>query len=376
MSKVRPDTAIPAARDYRATVGRLGWCLVIMFGLMQTAWPVLMAIGDAIYDALPNTAGFVIKTVLDTVGYLQMFIIPGCLFYTFSKKKPPFAEPIRVTPRMPAYFPLLILAGLSVILVTANVNAWFIQLLTVGAPEDMDSYLWTEETTRISAAGFAAMMCTDALAPAFAEEFLFRGVIYGNLRRYGRPAAMTISALCFALMHQNAAQTFYTFAAGLVMAACYELTGSIWCSVFLHLFNNLYANIAQMLPSVYGERIYPVLQLIDTTLIVVGAAALLWLLVIFARKARTDGTRTAPRGLFGYVPDTLPEVSASHPDTRTAARHFWAPGMTVFTVLALVSAAMTILILVLSPYFDFEKIINFTSAGAAQPWRVFCRWYP
>ena len=104
-------------------------------------------------------------------------------------------------------------------------------------------------------------------------------MIYGNLRPYGVPLAVTVSALLFALMHGNIAQTFYTFVAGVVMALCYELSGSIWCSTFLHLFNNLSACVAQILLARLGEGAEMLLYVIDLSVMVAGTAAALALLL-------------------------------------------------------------------------------------------------
>ena len=79
------------------------------------------------------------------------------------------------------------------------------------------------------------------------EEMLFRAGIFGTLRRRNRRAAYLVSALCFALYHVAPYAVFDPVAwvyllqyipAALLLAACYERTNSIWCSIFFHMLIN------------------------------------------------------------------------------------------------------------------------------------------
>lgn len=79
----------------------------------------------------------------------------------------------------------------------------------------------------------------------FAEEFVFRGVLYGGLRARRVPAwagALIVSVL-FGLAHGQLNVAVDVFC--LSMVACYarELTGSIWAGVVLHMIKNCIAFI-------------------------------------------------------------------------------------------------------------------------------------
>lgn len=84
------------------------------------------------------------------------------------------------------------------------------------------------------------------LAP-LVEEPLFRGGLFGLLRRRSRAAAYAVSVLLFALYH------VWSFAladprawlyllqylpAGFLLARCYEKTNTLWAAVFLHMTVN------------------------------------------------------------------------------------------------------------------------------------------
>lgn len=327
---------------YRDTVNRIGICLCIMLGLFYVSDGLWYGLCDLIALFLPVRLQYLTEVLAETLYYLSCFILPAILFIPLSRGRE--REPIRWSIRMPAYFPLLILSGLAVTTAAAYVNGWFLQLIRY--PDLGSSYGGATDASAI------ALFITVSLAPAFCEELLFRGVVYGNLRRFGRPMAVLVSALLFALMHENIAQIFYTFVAGILLALCYELTNSIWYGIFLHLFNNLYSCVQEVLVSRLGDQAYGILCLCDGALLLVGAAAGVLLLLLY-RKGRSfptpEKTPAEPESLFGDFP-TETRRPAVKPDRRTARREFFAPGMTVFVVLTLLSVAFQLLLAYTYPY--------------------------
>ena len=95
---------------------------------------------------------------------------------------------------------------------------------------------------------FKVLAMTVFLGPVV-EEVLFRGVVYGWLRRFGAAAAYLGSTILFALLHvwqyavwgDGATALLYMvdyLPVGFVLAWCYERSGSIWPGIFLHLSLN------------------------------------------------------------------------------------------------------------------------------------------
>lgn len=77
------------------------------------------------------------------------------------------------------------------------------------------------------------------VVPAICEELIFRGVIFGGLRRsFGMWTSVLLSALMFALMHQSLVQLLYPFILGCVLAVVMEKTGNILYTILIHMFNN------------------------------------------------------------------------------------------------------------------------------------------
>ncbi|HAJ77508.1 MAG TPA: hypothetical protein DCO89_00370 [Clostridiales bacterium] len=86
--------------------------------------------------------------------------------------------------------------------------------------------------------GFFAAIFHVALLPAICEELIFRGIITNGLKKYGTITAVVLSAVLFALMHQNLQQLIYQLFLGGVMAFVVIKAGSIIYTMILHFFNN------------------------------------------------------------------------------------------------------------------------------------------
>ncbi|MBQ2715066.1 MAG: CPBP family intramembrane metalloprotease [Clostridia bacterium] len=90
--------------------------------------------------------------------------------------------------------------------------------------------------------GLILALFTSAVLPAFFEEITHRGLATsmtgGNVHK-----RVILSALLFALMHQNIMQTGYTFISGIVMGYLTVYTGSIFPAMLTHFVNNALVQI-------------------------------------------------------------------------------------------------------------------------------------
>lgn len=119
---------------------------------------------------------------------------------------------------------------------------------------------------------FPVMLFMIGIFGPFCEEFVFRGIIYGSYADYGartqpqtagnaqqrsngvRP--ILLSALTFGLMHMNFNQAVYAFAIGVFLAVLVEAAGSLWASVFCHMFFNSYEVVMMYLAKAIGGSEY------------------------------------------------------------------------------------------------------------------------
>ncbi len=85
------------------------------------------------------------------------------------------------------------------------------------------------------------LILTAVVIAPIAEELIFRGYIFGVLRRYaGRWWAMLISASVFAAIHAHIPSLAGLFVLAVALTLVYEGAGSLWAPILMHaLFNGL-----------------------------------------------------------------------------------------------------------------------------------------
>lgn len=87
-------------------------------------------------------------------------------------------------------------------------------------------------------------LALSALLPGIFEETTHRGFLYVGYKNQ-KWKFVFISGLLFALMHQNIAQTCYTFYDGCIMALLMYYTGSIFPGIFVHFLNNAVSIVSE-----------------------------------------------------------------------------------------------------------------------------------
>ena len=118
--------------------------------------------------------------------------------------------------------------------IPANLVANFLR--EIGFSGQSPSYPATD-----SLAGNILYFIIIAIVPPLFEEFVFRGVILGRLRRYGDGFAILASSLLFGLFHGNFIQIPFAFFVGLVLGFVVVRTNNLWVAVAIHFINNAFA---------------------------------------------------------------------------------------------------------------------------------------
>lgn len=87
--------------------------------------------------------------------------------------------------------------------------------------------------------GAIGMLLFGGIIAPFAEELVFRGVLYQWLRdRYGLWPGILISSLIFGIAHGDIAVGGAAAVLGIVLAWTFEKSQSIWPPVLIHVINN------------------------------------------------------------------------------------------------------------------------------------------
>jgi uncharacterized protein len=94
------------------------------------------------------------------------------------------------------------------------------------------------------------------------EEFIFRGMILQNLRKYGDFFAVLVSSLMFGILHGNLSQAPFAFIVGIALGLVVIETGSIFVSMLLHCCINtvslIFSGLAYYAGDDMSNRIYAV----------------------------------------------------------------------------------------------------------------------
>lgn len=137
---------------------------------------------------------------------------------------------------------------------------------------------------QISEAFYAGSMFFEVLGPCILvpilEEVVFRGLVYGRLRRWLRmPWAVLWSAIIFGLMHMNIVQFVYAGFLGALMALCVErLGGSLRGAILAHIMANAVSVIRSRTPWLDWMRSSVGMDLaVTAVLALILAGCALWL---------------------------------------------------------------------------------------------------
>ncbi len=139
----------------------------------------------------------------------------------------------------------LVLLGMGAAMIANNMAALFDSNISIFM---LKNYAQQSTDTR-GVPEMVLYVISTAVVPALAEEFAFRGVVMGALRKYGDAFAIFASALLFGAMHGNTTQIVFAFVLGLIFAFTDCKANSIIPSVTIHFINNFYAVVEDILIS-------------------------------------------------------------------------------------------------------------------------------
>lgn len=94
----------------------------------------------------------------------------------------------------------------------------------------------------------ALIVLAAAVVAPVVEEIIFRGFVYGVLKRYtDAPFAALLSGLFFAIIHMHAGSLLPLWVLALVFCAAYEITGCLLAPMILHAVFNATSLLGMML---------------------------------------------------------------------------------------------------------------------------------
>ncbi|MBQ3537545.1 MAG: CPBP family intramembrane metalloprotease [Clostridia bacterium] len=283
----------PDVRPLGLTAGVLGIALIMTL-VLQFTMPTFLA---APY--LSNTLFSVSFTIL--MSTLCMALPFLCAHFVL-KRIGACSEPLPFgRPRKGSSVFLLIVAGLGLCYFGNLVSGFITTVLeslgisSFTASQDIVSGMFEPTGVFESIVLVIGMSCM----PALFEELVFRGIIMQSLRKYGDWFAIFASALVFALIHGNIAQTPFAFIAGIALGYISVVSGSLWPSVILHFLNNFLATINSFLmPALSDEAFYAYSSLSLYGIVFVGFAAFI---ALFVKNRSLLRLRKGEKGNVGFI---------------------------------------------------------------------------
>lgn len=215
--------------EFRAGLIYFGFHVCVLPWILQLVFALLYLEGFEVTDIMLNAA-------LMFIGYFSLIIIlRNYLIDNFDRflNWLPF-NIVSIAGGIISYYALFYFLSLVIVTVT-NGN--------IVNPNNDQIVAMTKDSL------YPSIALTVLLAP-IVEECLFRGIIFCGIGTKSKFLAYTVSTLLFALSHvyqymitDFSPALFITFImylpSGIVLGRAYERSGTIWCSIFIHMSINL-----------------------------------------------------------------------------------------------------------------------------------------
>ncbi len=236
---------------------------LFLFRLFALAWPVIRVYGNQV---IASSSVVLLANILSSTICLGL---PFLLFILLCRVPLRVAFPLhRFSPSFGALGCCLAL-GVSVVGLAASSLLSSLLGALGFTPHTSISIPQNPPTLALT----ALQLCI--IAPVV-EEFVFRGMIFQSMRRFGDSFALMISAILFALFHGNLVQAPNAFIMGLLIGYLVLYSGSLWTGVLIHAVNNLFNLLLNLLLSSLPEQLQPLFLLIVLVLyLTAGIGALL-----------------------------------------------------------------------------------------------------
>lgn len=228
--------------------------LMLSFAYGMIAFFVAFQSAGRMMDTGAVQEGIQYAMGLLTKGWMMILITLLCdmvlmagfgTWYYFRERQYPFR------PNYKSAFSLKNIGYIIVMGVLGQYASNLIATLTgVLIPSAMDSYEDLAQNFDLSTASPVLMILAVCIVGPIAEELVFRGMIFGKLRRAFSfwPAAI-ISGIMFGVFHMNIMQGVYASVLGVLLAYVYEKTQTIFGSIFFHIVFNASSYITDFVNS-------------------------------------------------------------------------------------------------------------------------------
>jgi membrane protease YdiL (CAAX protease family) len=202
--------------------------LIVIMGILS-----ISSTGDL--NNLPFTQKSTISLSIGSALLESFAILAGVYFFGIRRRNYQW-DAAGIRPVSQRWIAISVAVGLIAIPVSSLVAVAVQYLLDLPLENPQLPFLLPED---ISTAGMIIMVILVGLIVPFAEELFFRGILYQWMRdRFGIWIGVIGSSLLFGIVHGEIAIGTAAFVLGVILAAVYERSHSLWPGVIVHALNN------------------------------------------------------------------------------------------------------------------------------------------
>lgn len=220
-----------------------------------------------------NLVIFVILLLLFQLLFLALAVVPAML------SPQPFYRRLNMVRCEWSWmtWPLLALATLFIMQCSSLISGLIFEQPSPALEE------FVRSITDASLPWFLVLLAIISIAPAIAEELLFRGYIQTRLlQRWSPWLAIGVTSIVFAIMHMDLQHVVGVLPIGVWLGIMAWRTGSIWPCVFCHFINNAFAVLIVRFAE--NNTLPDLVNVMTLVIFIAGGLALALSVVLFIRS--------------------------------------------------------------------------------------------
>lgn len=230
--------------NLRNSFSKIGFSLILAISVL---YMISYGIAFLTEDKTISQNSFVLSSLISCMASILAFIPAG--FFCCAVSKENITSLISFSKSQKPYTGYIAAASFAFFMLSNYMTNLFLgNMELIGIPVNQSSSGFEKSWVNL-----IVYIISVAVVPAMTEEFLFRGVLLGILKKYGESFAVTATAILFGLMHHNFVQLPFAFVGGLVFGYITIYTGSLIPAVAVHFANNLFSCIFTALPQYTGK---------------------------------------------------------------------------------------------------------------------------
>lgn len=260
-------------------LGALSGGAILIYMLLQNVLVLALMLAGC-YNAYSSQP--MLQAGVDILLVLVCMLVPFLLLGKPMARISRVREPLPLdAPQSKGGFALAIPVGVGFCIVANTISGYIITFVSGFGLELSSPDLPLPQ----GVLGVTASFFRVVVVAAMAEELCFRGVVMGNLRRYGNFFAVFMASLVFAAMHCNLIQAPFALIVGFALGFLSIWTGTLWTGIVIHAVNNAVSLVFSYLMELIDEHAATLLYAAVTDLLL-AAGAVCFLVLVLRRHRR------------------------------------------------------------------------------------------